>query len=319
LPTPLVRGYALSELVDDRDYIGYGAAPPHARWPGGARIALNINVNFEGGGERSLMDGDGTSEGVLNDIGAPAYAGLRSPVVESVFEYGSRVGGWRLLHLFRRFNVKVCLLAVACAAQRNPGLTRAYVEDGHEIVSHHYRWLDYHAMPEAEEREHIRLAFETIEQVCGVAPVGWMTGRPSANTRRLLVQTGRLLYDRDSLNDELPYWRQVEGRAHLVIPYSFETNDNRFDENRGFSTGDDFARYMIDCFDTLYAEGADRPKLMSLALHDRLIGRPGRITGLVRFLEHVQRHDKVWIATGQQIAEHWRQAHPVIGMPEVHR
>ena len=189
---------------DDRDYVGYGAHPPHPHWPGGARIALNINVNFEGGGERSLMDGDGTSEGVLNDIGAPAYPGLRSPLVESVFEYGSRVGAWRLLRVFRRFDVKVCLLAVACAARHTPELVRAYLAEGHELVSHHYRWLDYHGMPEADEREHIRLAFETFATVCGTTPVGWMTGRPSANTRRLLVETGRLLYDRDSLNDELP-------------------------------------------------------------------------------------------------------------------
>jgi peptidoglycan/xylan/chitin deacetylase (PgdA/CDA1 family) len=296
--------------ADDRDYVGYGSDLPHAQWPGDARIALNINLNFEGGGEHSVMDGDDASEGALNDIGMPAYPGLRSPIVESVFEYGSRVGGWRLLRVFRDFDVKVCLLAVARAAQRNPALARAYVAEGHEIVSHHYRWLDYHAMPEADEREHIRLAFKLLEQVCGVAPVGWMTGRPSANTRRLLVETGRLLYDRDALNDELPYWRQVAGRQHLVIPYSFETNDNRFDENRGFSIGNDFAQYMIDCFDTLYVEGAERPRLMSLALHDRLIGRPGRVTGLVRFLEHVRRHDKVWVATGRQIAEHWRTVHP---------
>jgi peptidoglycan/xylan/chitin deacetylase (PgdA/CDA1 family) len=169
-------------LIDDRNYIGYGENLPHAQWPGDARIALNINLNFEGGGERSLMDGDGTSEGMLNHIGMPAYPGLRSPIVESVFEYGSRVGGWRLLRLFRKFDVKVCLLAVACAARRNPDLARAYVADGHEIVSHHYRWLDYQTMPEAEEREHIRMAFETLEQVCGVESVGWMTGRP-ARTR----------------------------------------------------------------------------------------------------------------------------------------
>jgi peptidoglycan/xylan/chitin deacetylase (PgdA/CDA1 family) len=297
-------------IIDDRDYVGYANTLPHAQWSGGARIALNINLNFEGGGEHSLMDGDDASEGVLNDIGMPAYPGQRSVITESVFEYGSRVGGWRLLDVFKRFDMKVCLLAVARAAERNPVLTRAYVAAGHEIVSHHYRWLDYHAMPEAEEREHIRLAFETIERVAGVAPVGWMTGRPSANTRRLLVETGRLLYDRDSLNDELPYWRVVSGTPHLVIPYSFETNDNLFDQNRGFSSGDDFARYMSDCFDTLYAEGATRPKLMSLALHDRLIGRPGRVTGLVRFLEHVRAHDKVWVATGREIAEHWRRVHP---------
>lgn len=295
---------------DDRDYIGYGDDLPHAQWPGGAQIALNISLNFEGGGEHSLMDGDGHSEGALNDIGFPAQPGLRSPMVESVFEYGSRVGGWRLLKLFRRFGMKIGLLAVARAAERNPALTRAFLDEGHELVSHHYRWLDYQSMPEDEEREHIRLAFETFERVCGTAPVGWMTGRPSANTRRLLVEDGRLLYDRDSLNDELPYWRRVAGRWHLTIPYSFETNDNRFDQNWGFSTGDDFARYMIDAFDMLYAEGADRPKLMSLAIHDRIIGRPGRVTGLIRFLEHVRRHDGVWVATGQEIAEHWRHVHP---------
>ena len=303
----------MSELADDRDYVGYGPDLPHAQWPGGAQIALNINVNFEGGGEHSLMDGDDASEGALNDIGFPAYVGLRSPMVESIFEYGSRVGGWRLLKLFQRFGMKVSLLAVAQAAARNPDLTRAYIAEGHELVSHHYRWLDYHAMPEAEEREHIKLAFELLERVGGVAPVGWMTGRPSSNTRRLLVESGRLLYDRDSLNDELPYWRRVSGRNHLTIPYSFETNDNRFSENLGFSSGDDFARYMIDCFDTLYSEGAERPRLMSLALHDRLIGRPGRIAGLVRFLEHVRRHDNVWVATGQEIAEHWRRVHPAPG------
>lgn len=300
-------------MEDDRDYVGYGDTLPHAQWPGSARIAVNINVNFEGGGEHSLMDGDDASEGMLNDIGMPAYHGLRSPITESVFEYGSRVGNWRLLRLFRQYNVKVCLLAVARAAERNPLVARAYAAEGHEIVSHHYRWLDYHAMPEAEEREHVRRAFATLESITGEQVVGWMTGRPSANTRRLLVETERLLYDRDALNDELPYWRVVAGKPHLVIPYSFETNDNRFDQNHGFSTGDDFARYMIDCFDTLYEEGAERPKLMSLAVHDRLIGRPGRITGLARFLDHVARHDRVWFATGREIAAHWRRVHPFPG------
>lgn len=300
-------------MTDDRDYIGYGGSPPDPRWPNDARIALNINLNFEGGGEHCILEGDNASEDALNDIGFPAYAGLRSPIVESVFEYGSRVGAWRLLHLFRDFNIKICLLAVACAAQRNPELTRAFIADGHELVSHHYRWLDYHAMPEDQERTHIRLAFQTFEALFGIAPTGWMTGRPSANTRRLLVETGRLLYDRDSLNDELPYWRIVTGKPHLVIPYSFETNDNRFDQNHGFSTAAQFADYMIDCFDTLYAEGTHHPRLMSLAIHDRIIGRPGRVPGLVRFLRHVQSHEKVWIATGRDIAEHWRRTHPSPG------
>jgi peptidoglycan/xylan/chitin deacetylase (PgdA/CDA1 family) len=297
-------------VEDDRDYIGYADAPPDPQWPGGARIALNINLNFEGGGERSLMDGDACSEGVLNDIGFPELAGLRSPMVESAFEYGSRVGAWRLLEVFRRFDAKISLLAVARAVERNPVVVRRYLAEGHELVSHHYRWLDYQTIPEDLERDHVRQAFETFERLTGTAPVGWMTGRPSANTRRLLAETGRILYDRDSLNDELPYWRQVLGAPYLVVPYSFETNDNRFDQNNGFSTGDDFARYMIDCFDVLYEEGATRPKMMSLAIHDRLIGRPGRVTGLIRFLEHVRARDKVWIATGRDIAEHWRRVHP---------
>jgi peptidoglycan/xylan/chitin deacetylase (PgdA/CDA1 family) len=297
-------------MADDRDFIGYGAEPPDPQWPGRARIAVNINLNFEGGGERSLMEGDGVSEGVLNDIGMPSLQGMRSPLVESVFEYGSRVGGWRLLRLFRRFGVKVCLLAVAKAAERNPELTRAFVDDRHEIVSHGYRWLDYQAIQEEVEREHIRLGIETIERVAGVRPIGWMTGRPSANTRRLHLELGGFLYDRDALNDELPYWVTVGGAHHLVIPYSFETNDNRFDQNLGFSTGEDFARYMIDCFEIMYEEGAEHPKLMSLALHDRLAGRPGRITGLVKFLDHITARNRVWICTGREIAEHWQRVHP---------
>jgi peptidoglycan/xylan/chitin deacetylase (PgdA/CDA1 family) len=297
-------------MIDDRDYVGYGGVPPDPQWPGGARIAVNINLNFEGGGERSVLDGDGVSEGLLNDIGMPSLAGLRSPLVESVFEYGSRVGGWRLLRLFRKFGIKVCLLAVAKAAERNPDLTRAFVEDGHEIVSHGYRWLDYQTIPEAVEREHIRLGIATIERVAGMRPVGWMTGRPSANTRRLHLGQGGFLYDRDALNDELPYWVSLDAARHLVIPYSFETNDNRFDQNFGFATGDDFARYMIDCFEVMYAEGAEQPKLMSVALHDRLIGRPSRFAGLVKFLDHIAARDRVWICTGRAIAEHWRRVHP---------
>src|SRR5258707_9166458 len=270
-------------MNDDRDFLGYGADPPDPRWPRKARIAVNINLNFEGGGERSIMEGDGESEGALNDIGRSSLPGLRSPLVESVFEYGSRVGGWRLLRVFSRFGVKVCLLAVAKAAERNPELTRAFVADGHEIVSHGYRWLDYLTMPIDEEREHVRLGIETLERVAGVRPVGWMTGRPSANTRRLHLELGGLLYDRDSLNDELPYWVTVGAVRHLVIPYSFETNDNRFDQNHGFSSAEDFARYMIDCFETLYAEGRAPKTDVARAARpaDRAAGpdyRPGQVS-----------------------------------------
>jgi peptidoglycan/xylan/chitin deacetylase (PgdA/CDA1 family) len=205
-------------MADDRDFVGYGANPPDPQWPGAARIAVCINLNFEGGGERSVMEGDGVSEGVLNDIGLPSLPGVRSPIVEAVFEYGSRVGGWRLLRLFRRFGVKICLLAVANAADRNPELTGVFVEDGHEIVSHGYRWLDYQTIPEEVEREHVRLGIETIERIAGVRPVGWMTGRPSANTRRLHLELGGFLYDRDALNDELPYWTTVGTSRPSSVP-----------------------------------------------------------------------------------------------------
>ena len=293
-----------------RDYVGYGKNPPNPQWPGDARVALNFNLNYETGGEATILAGDPASEGMLNDIGFPPVPGKRNPLVESAFEYGSRVGVWRVLRIFAKFDIPLSILGVATALEHNPEVTHAFVEGGHEIVSHGYRWLDYTVMPEEIEREHVRIGIETIERIAGRRPVGWMTGRPSANTRRLHLELGGFLYDRDSLSDELPYWVTVGGARHLVIPYSFETNDNRFDQNWGFSTGDDFARYMIDCFETLYAEGAEYPKMMSLAVHDRLIGRPGRITGLVKFLDHIAARDRVWIATGRDIAEHWRRVHP---------
>jgi len=293
-----------------RDFVGYGNSPPQANWPGKARLALNFNLNYEAGGERGVLEGDESSEDMLNDIGMGAQAGVRNPLVESVFEYGSRVGVWRLLRIFKRFEVRVSILGVVRALQRNPQAVAAFLEAGHEIVSHGWRWIDYHHVDPATEREHIRLAVEAISDITGAATIGWMTGRPGPNTRQLLAETGRIHYDRDYLGDELPFWTSIAGKSHLVIPYSYETNDNRFNENRGFSTADDFARYMIDCFDLRYEEGADCPRLMSVGLHDRLIGRPGRAPGLIRFLEHVRNHDRVWICTGREIADHWRRVHP---------
>jgi peptidoglycan/xylan/chitin deacetylase (PgdA/CDA1 family) len=295
-----------------RDFRGYGQTPPHAQWPGNARIAININLNFEAGGERSMMDGDGTSESMLTDTGFPAYPGKRSQIVESAFEYGTRAGVWRILRILSKFDVKCSVLGVVKSLERNPDAVEAFMKDGHEIVSHGYRWLDYQSVDEPTEREHIRLAVESIKAMTGKAPVGWMTGRPSENTRRLLVEHGGFLYDRDSLNDELPHWVEVGQKPHLVIPYSYESNDNRYDHN-GFGTAEDFARYMIDCFDMLYEEGLDRPKIMSIGLHDRLVGRPARAVGLVKFLEHVSKHDRVWFCSGQDIAEHWRKTHPCPG------
>jgi len=293
-----------------RDLVGYGRRMPDPQWPGGARIAVNFNLNFEAGGESTPLHGDARSEGMLNDIGYPAREGKRAVLVESVFEYGSRRGVWRLLRLFRERAMRVSVLAVARALAHTGEAVAAMREDGHEIVSHGWRWIDYADVPEEVERQHVALAVAAIRQATGAPPAGWMTGRPSAATRRLLVEHGGFLYDRDALNDELPYWVRVDGRAHLVVPYSYETNDNRFDGNAGFSTGDDFFQYMRDAFDMLYREGAEEPKMLSIGLHDRLIGRPGRAGGLARFLDHVLAHDDVWVATGEDIARHWIARHP---------
>jgi peptidoglycan/xylan/chitin deacetylase (PgdA/CDA1 family) len=294
-----------------RDLIGYGEVLPNPDWPGGAVVAVNFNLNVEGGGEATLANGDEISEGMLNDIGVPTQAGRRVPLVESVFEYGSRRGVWRLLNVFRDFSVKVSVLGVARGLEQTPDLVRAFVERGHEVVSHGYRWIDYGEVPEDVERDHIQRAVTILTKLTGTRPIGWMTGRPGPNTRHLLVEAGGFLYDRDSLADELPYWLRVNDKPHLVIPYSYETNDNRFNENNGFSTSDDFFSYMRDAFDLLYREGRNgSPKLLSIGLHDRLIGRPGRCGGLIRLLEHMRSFDGVWYCRGVDIAEHWRSKFP---------
>ncbi len=293
-----------------RDFVGYGNSPPDPKWPGSALIAINLNLNYEAGGEANILDGDEASEGILNDIGSGPMTGIRSPLVESAFEYGSRVGIWRLLRIFEKFGMPVSVFAVARALERNPAVAQAVIEGGHEIVSHGYRWIDYHFIDEDTERSHVHLSIETIKRVSGESPVGWFTGRPGPNTRRLVVESGAFLYDRDALNDELPYWVTVSGRSHLVIPYSYETNDNHFNRNSGFAHGDDFFHYMRDAFDLLYEEGADHPKLLSIGLHDRLISRPGRAVGLIKFLDYVAGHDRVWFCRGVDIAHHWRATHP---------
>ena len=294
-----------------RDLVGYGENPPDPHWPGGARIAVNFNLNVEGGGESSLANGDAVSEGMLNDIGVPAKHGVRVPLVESVFEFGSRRGAWRLLDIFDKFSVPISILGVARALEQNPELTRAAVARGHEIVSHGFRWIDYCDVDEATEREHITRAVEILTAVTGSRPLGWMTGRPGPNTRRLIAEEGGFLYDRDSLADELPYWVGTANGPHLVIPYSYEANDNRFNENSGFSTGQQFFEYMRDAFDLLHAEGkAGSPKLLSIGLHDRLIGRPGRACGLIKLLEHMKSVDGVWFCRGIDVAQHWRAHFP---------
>lgn len=294
-----------------RDLVGYGAKPPDPHWPGEAAIAVNFNLNIEGGGESALINGDDASEGMLNDIGAPAQRGVRVPLAESAFEYGSRRGAWRVLDAFAEHAIKISILGVARALEQNPELTKACVGQGHEIVSHGYRWIDYVTVPEAIEREHIARAVAALTALTGTRPVGWMTGRPGPNTRRLVVEEGGFLYDRDALNDELPYWLTVGGRPHLVIPYSYEANDNRFNDNTGFATGEQFFAYLRDAFDLLYREGErGAPKLLSVGLHDRLIGRPGRCGGLLKLLRYMRGFDRVWFATGADIARHWRDKFP---------
>ena len=294
-----------------RDLVGYGGQPPDPKWPGGARVALEFVLNYEAGGETNVLHGDDASEDMLTDIfGAPAIAGQRSMLVESTFEYGSRVGVWRLLRLFAGRDIRISVFAVAMGLERNPQVAEAMVEAGHEIVSHGWRWIDYQHIAENEEREHIRRAVAAIEKVTGKRPLGWFTGRPGPNTRRLVVEEGGFLYDQDALNDELPYWVEVAGRPHLVLPYSYETNDNAFSGRQGFAMGEEFFTYHKEAFDVLYAEGATAPRMMTVGLHDRLVGRPGRFSGLARFVDYVMQHKEVWVCCGVDIAHHWMKNHP---------
>lgn len=294
-----------------RDMVGYGATPPDPQWPGGARLALQIVLNYEEGAERSVLHGDPTSETFLSEIiGAEAFAGARHMSMESLYEYGSRVGVWRLLDVFEQRDLPVTVFGVAMALERNPDAVAAMVEAGHEIASHGWRWISYQHVDADTERQHIALAVKAIEKLTGQRPLGWYTGRDSPNTRRLIVEHGGFLYDADSYADDLPYWQAVNGRAHLVIPYTLDCNDMRFATPNGLSTGDEFFTHLRDCFDVLYREGERTPKMMSVGLHCRLAGRPGRSGALERFLDHVQRHDEVWICRRVDIARHWIEHHP---------
>ena len=294
-----------------RDLIGYGANPPDPQWPGGARLALNFVINYEEGSEYSVPDGDGFSEASLTESPSSTIPhGTRDLAAETLFEYGSRVGFWRLLRLFQERELPVTIFACALALERNPEAARAIREAGLDICCHGWRWIEHYKLTEEQERDHIRRAVASLTETLGARPLGWYcrTG-PSVNTRRLLIEEGGFLYDSDAYNDELPYWLTVEGKPHLVVPYSLTTNDSKF--GRGwFSTADDFYQFCKDAFDMLYEEGARHPKMMSVGLHQRLIGHPARAMGLRRFLDYVRHFDDVWICDRIDIARHWMKVHP---------
>jgi len=297
-----------------RDMVGYGRQPPMADWPGGARLAVQFVINYEEGGESCILHGDAASEAFLSEIiGAPALRGVRHMNMESIYEYGARVGFWRLRRLFQRFAMPVTVYGVAMAMQRNPEAVAAMQEAGWEIASHGYRWIDYQFVPEEIERAHIKKAVELHTRLTGERPLGFYQGRTSPNTLRLTAEEGGFLYSADSYADDLPYRVEVAGRPLLIVPYSLDANDMRFATAQGFNSGDQFLAYLRDSFDTLYEEGAETPRMMSVGLHCRLIGRPGRIKALERFLEHVQAHDDVWVARRIDIARHWIARHPFPG------
>jgi putative urate catabolism protein len=294
-----------------RDLIGYGRTPPHPQWPDNARLALQFVINYEEGGENCILHGDPASESFLSElVGAQPLTGVRNLNMESMYEYGSRAGFWRLHRLFTERGLPLTVYGVTMALERNPEAVAAMNEAGWEIASHGYRWIDYQYFGEEAEREHLRLAIESHTQVTGQRPLGWYTGRISPNTRRLVVEEGGFLYDADSYADDLPYWVTAYGRPHLVIPYTLDNNDMRFASVQGFNSGEQFFTYLRDAFDVLYAEGETAPKMMSVGLHCRLAGKPGRAAALARFLDYVQGHERVWICRRVDIARHWHAHQP---------
>ncbi len=294
-----------------RDMIGYGATPPDPKWPGGARLALQIVMNYEEGSEYSIPDGDGVSETYLSEVpGAGLGPGKRDLIVESIYEYGSRAGFWRLMRIFAERKLQVTVFGAALALERNPQAARAIRDAGYEVCSHGYRWVGFQNMDEAQEREEMRKAIASLERTIGERPYGWYCRyAPSENTRRLVVEEGGFLYDADAYNDDLPYWVKVGEKDHLVIPYTLDVNDMKFAVAPGFTSPSGYFEYMRDAFDVLYREGATQPKMMSVGLHTRLAGRPGRAAALERFLDYVLEHDDVWICRRVDIARHWIANH----------
>ena len=301
----------MNETTYARDLRGYGRNPPDPKWPGDARVAVQFVINYEEGAENCILHGDPASESFLSEIvGARPLPGRRNMNMESLYEYGSRAGFWRLHRIFVSMGVPVTVYGVAMALERNPEAVAAMREASWEIASHGWRWIDYQDVDVDTEREHLRTAIEVQTRVAGERPLGWYTGRNSPNTRRLVVEEGGFLYDSDSYADELPYWNTEYGRPHLVVPYTLDANDMRFATPQGFNSGDQFFAYLRDTFDVLYAEGAVCPRMMSVGLHCRIVGRPGRAAGLARFLEHVRNHDRVWLCRRIDVAGHWHEHHP---------
>jgi len=294
-----------------RDLIGYAGRPPQANWPGGARIAVQFVLNYEEGGEMAVLHGDPASESFLSEIvGAQPVPDARHISMESLYEYGSRAGFWRLRDLFASRGAPLTVYGVAMAMERNPAAVDAMLEAGWEIASHGYRWINYQHVPEDVEREHMARAIDIHTQLTGERPLGWYTGRTSPNTARLVVEEGGFTYDADSYADDLPYYDTRYGKPQLIVPYTLDTNDMRFAAPQGFNSGDQFFTYLKDAFDVLYAEGETAPKMLSIGLHCRIVGRPARLASLARFLDYVLNHDKVWVARRIDIARHWLATHP---------
>ncbi len=299
-----------------RDLIGYGRKPPHAQWPGGARIALQFVLNYEEGSENNVLHGDAGSETFLSEIiGAQSFA-ARHLSMDSMYEYGSRVGVWRLLDEFEKRGLPLTVFGVSMALERNPELVARFMALGHEIACHGWRWIHYQHMDEATEKKHMKLATEIIHLMTGGKwPLGWYTGRDSPNTRRLVADHGGYVYDSDYYGDDLPFWMPVQKsdgttEQRLIVPYTLDANDMRFAAPQGFNTADHFYAYLKDSFDVLYAEGETSPKMMSVGMHCRILGKPGRLRGLQKFLDYVQSHDKVWVCRRIDIAEHWKNTFP---------
>ncbi len=292
-----------------RQLAGYGGRPPHADWPGRARVAVNFCINYEEGAEMCVLNGDDRSEARVSDLVVDARSGARDLNMESNYEYGSRVGYWRLLRAFTDRGLPATVNLVGLAGELVPEPLAAMIEAGFDLQPHGWRWIDYHGMDEAEERALIRKSRDQVVRLTGRPPMGYYAGMPSINTRRLAVEEG-YVFDSDCYNDELPWWSHDFGKPHLVIPYSLETNDSRFGRKEGYQVGEEFYTYLKDSFDVLYAEGAERPAMMTVGLHARLLGRPGRIGALYRILDYMAGHERVWITRREDIARHWMEKHP---------